>query len=181
MTPIAFFAAGHPQTKGSAKAFPIRRANGSIGAVVTNDNPKAKAWASVIAGAASEAMGARQPLRGPLTLDLVFYLPRPKSHYTKRGLRPEAPVYVESKPDYDKLCRCATDALTGIAFVDDSQVARAYVEKRYSNDGRIGVRVQVACLPGRHAMPLTPREVEQLARALMSAEGINERDARRTT
>ena len=135
MDPISFFVPGIAQTKGSARGFGFVRKNGpragKIGVSITNDNPKGKAWAAVVSLAARDAMAGASPLDGPLEVSIDFVLPRPKSHFTKRGLRPEAPRYHASKPDGDKLVRCAWDALTGIAFADDSQIAVHRARKLY--------------------------------------------------
>lgn len=137
MTRVEFFAEGLPQTKGSARAF-VRGGR----AVVTNDNPKAKAWAAEVSEAAREAMDGRELLDGPLAVELVFSLPRPLAHSTSKGLRPTAPRYVSARPDVDKLARCALDALTGVVFGDDSQVARLVATKVYAS-GAAGAQVVV--------------------------------------
>jgi len=124
---VEFYVPGKPETKGSARAF-VRGKR----AVITNDNPKAKAWAAVVSLAAMEAMQGQSVLEGPLRVTIRFDVQRPKAHSTKRGLRPNAPTHSSSKPDVDKLLRCALDALTGIVFLDDAQVARIVGEKRYS-------------------------------------------------
>lgn len=126
MTPITFFAAGKPETKGSARAFVIGGR-----ARITNDNPRAKSWAGVISTAASAAYSG-ELLDGPLRIEIVFLLSRPKSHFTKKGLRPTAPEYCDRKPDIDKLARCALDALTGVIFTDDARVVRLSSSKRYA-------------------------------------------------
>jgi Holliday junction resolvase RusA-like endonuclease len=125
---IAFTAHGKPETKGSTRAFMVAGRPR-----ITNDNPRAKTWAGVVSSAAYEATGGRL-LSGPLSVRIVFYLQRPKAHSNKRGLRPDAPTHSASKPDVDKLARCALDALTGVVFGDDSQVARLEVEKRYTSE-----------------------------------------------
>ena len=65
-------------------------------------------------------------MEGPMRCEMTFYLPRPKGHSGKRGLHSWAPEYpiAKERDDADKLARCAIDALTGIAWVDDIQVER---------------------------------------------------------
>lgn len=128
---IDFFVPGVPATKGSARAF-VR--NGR--AIVTNDNPKAKGWASTISLAAHEAMGGAAPLDCAVAVSIDFVLPRPQSHFTKRGLRPDAPRYSPKKPDVDKVLRCALDALTAIVFDDDAQIAVCTARKLYAGPTR---------------------------------------------
>lgn len=74
---------------------------------------------------------------GPVALDVIFYLPRPKSHYgtgkNANKLKNSAPTYVTTNPDIDKILRSALDSLTGIAFRDDSQVVSITARKTYGN------------------------------------------------
>jgi len=134
---ISFYVPGQPQTKGSARAFVVRGR-----AVITNDNAKTKSWAGVVTSFALEA--SPTPIPGPVRVTLRFDLTRPKAHSTKRGLRLDAPTYVSKKPDADKLARACLDALTSVCFLDDAQVARLVVEKRYAETP--GVLVEVAPL-----------------------------------
>ncbi len=143
MGAVEFFVPGLPATKGSIKAFPFKRKDGTLGANATNDNPKAKAWAAVVRLAAERAMAGRPPLEGPVVVDLWFYLPRPQSHYGAKGLKPRAPAFPTNKPDGDKMVRCLWDALTGVVFGDDSQIVEWPGGKRYAEDGRIGARITV--------------------------------------
>lgn len=69
------------------------------------------------------------PLEGPVTVDLSFWLLRPKSVSEKR--RP----YPHVKPDIDKLARAALDSMTGVCFRDDSQVTELHATKSYDDEG----------------------------------------------
>lgn len=137
---VSFFAAGCPSTKGSARAFVVGGR-----AIITNDaGKKAKTWASIVSGKAHDMMNGCALLTGALVVHIVFYMPRPKAHSTKRGLRPDAPRWCWKKPDVDKLARCALDALTGVVFFDDAQIARLVLEKRYTlADGAAGAEFEV--------------------------------------
>lgn len=81
-------------------------------------------WRERIALAAHNAMGGRTLIDGPITLDLAFVLPRPKSA-PKRTTPPAT-----KRPDLDKLARAALDALTNVMFGDDSQVTSLRCSKR---------------------------------------------------
>ena len=105
------------------------------------------AWRHAIAARARDVMiGA--PQRGPVAVHLWFRFPRPASHYLPANgrrpapeLRVDAPEFVGTKPDADKVARAALDALTGVVWIDDSQVVRLVVEKRYADTPGVGVRV----------------------------------------
>lgn len=65
--------------------------------------------------------------RGPVSLQICFYLHRPKS--AKEGARPD------KKPDLDKLQRSTFDALKSAGvFEDDSRVVSVHATKRYAGD-----------------------------------------------
>jgi len=83
---------------------------------------------------------------GPLALILYFLFPRPKSHYTKKGLRPNAPIFHCSRPDLDNLTKNFMDAATGILWKDDSLVSRKKTTKKYtSEEPGIEVRIYRIC------------------------------------
>ena len=74
---------------------------------------------------------------GPVAIALTFAFPRPKAHYRKDGtVRENAPLFVVTTPDIDKAVRSTLDALTGICFANDNQVADLPgVRKIYTNGG----------------------------------------------
>lgn len=58
------------------------------------------------------------PLTGPVSLSLVFVLPRPQSTPKRNaGRTPHA-----KKPDCENLAKAVLDALTGTLYADDRQV-----------------------------------------------------------
>lgn len=72
----------------------------------------------------------------PLTLEVVFTMPRPRAHY--RGgrhadeVRADAPRHPTKRPDLDKLLRSTLDALTDAGAVDDdANVVRILALKTY--------------------------------------------------
>lgn len=94
-------------------------------------------WRAAVAAAATVALRGREPLSGPVAVEITFYLLRPRSHYVG-GRRPgdvraTAPAHMAYRPDLDKLARSTLDALTvARAFVDDSQVVSLTASKRWS-------------------------------------------------
>lgn len=131
---ISFFVAGTPVPKGSAKAF-MRK--GMKHPVVIQDNrEKQKPWASAIGYAAQQEVIEILD-NVPVSIEIIFNMPRPKCHYgtgKNRGtLKDSAPWYHTSKPDLDKLVRCVKDALTGVVWKDDSMVAIVVSKKVYSD------------------------------------------------
>lgn len=143
---VTFFVPGVPVPKGSARAFYNAKSGKSI--VVQTNAERQKPWASLIALMAREA-GLR-PVSCGCRLLLVFLMPRPKSHLKKDGtVKPKA-VMLEhlKKPDCDKLVRCVLDALTGVAYVDDSQVVRIDATKAYIHPSAAGCSITVESTNG---------------------------------
>lgn len=142
---IEFAVAGVPIPQGSKQAFVVK------GRAVVTERGRARLgpWRGQVAAMASAFV--EEPLAGPVYVELDFTFTRPKSHYRTGALahelKPLAPEYVATRPDVDKLARAVLDALTGVAFRDDGQVAELRVSKRYSVAA--GVRVRLTPLePG---------------------------------
>jgi len=133
---ISFFVLGVPVPKGSAKAY-VNKHTGRA-QVMQDNREKQKPWASAITLTAMVS-GVKGTL-SPVKVDLVFAMPRLKSHFgtgkNATSIKPNAPLEHTSKPDLDKLIRCVLDALTGVAWHDDSQVFEVHAKKIYrSNPG----------------------------------------------
>lgn len=97
------------------------------------DPGTAEGWKGQIAAAAMPHKPAAQ-LEGPLHVTLLFRFARPKSHWSKKGLKPTAPEYHTSKPDADNLAKAVLDCITQLGFWrDDAQVAALDVRKKYAN------------------------------------------------
>jgi crossover junction endodeoxyribonuclease RusA len=150
MRVLEFTVAGAAATKGSGRAI-VSKSTGR--AMYLPDNPRTKDWQGAVAWSA--AMAIRQhnntvpfPI-GPLVLAVVFYLQRPKALLTKS----KAPIAIPhvKKPDADKLARAVFDALSGVAWTDDSQVTDLIARKRYCAAGefpRAVIRVRAAAPAG---------------------------------
>lgn len=93
--------------------------------VVTADNAKTKPWRQAIVDAIISHH--RTMIEGPVALDVVFYLPRPKS--AKKSVTAPA-----KKPDLDKLVRAVGDALTAAGvWRDDSQIVAINARKEFAS------------------------------------------------
>ena len=81
-------------------------------------------------------------MTGPVGLRMIFSRPRPKSHYnSKGGLKANAPRAHTIRPDAGKLARGAMDALTGVAYEDDSQVVTESHYKQWGDTGWVFIQV----------------------------------------
>lgn len=129
-----FWVGGAPATQGSVRAFNNPHTNRPV---VVHDNPKKlKDWrADIKAGAVRCWHGA--PSKLPVSIMAEFYLLRPRSHYgtgrNRELVKASAPArpIAKNRNDADKLARSLLDAMTGVAYEDDSQVCVLTVSKDY--------------------------------------------------
>jgi Holliday junction resolvase RusA-like endonuclease len=152
MTEISFRVLGLPAPQGSKRAF----RNSHTGRIhMVESSAKVKPWRQDVAAAAvryieglNVAGVGWELLTGPVRLQIMFVLPRPKGHWrTGRNahlLRDSAPAYPAGKPDISKLVRATEDALTNVVWRDDSQVVELIAAKMYVNGNeRPGAHVHV--------------------------------------
>jgi len=139
---LSFFVPGTPAPGGSKSAFPIFRKGPDgekvfVRSIITDAaGQKNKDWRANVGWTGREAMGKAglRPFAGPLEVSFAFTMPRLKSHRKPNGeLRGNAPVWHVTKPDTTKLIRSTEDALKGIAWLDDSQIARQAGSKQYGD------------------------------------------------
>lgn len=142
---ITFRVDGEPKAQPRPRAF-VRNGHARV-----YDAGTAEGWKSAIAAAALPHRPTA-PLDGPLTLAVVFLMPRPKSHYrpgrwarsdgydgeTKTG----APVHHTQKPDLDNMVKAVKDALTQIGmWRDDCLVVEETVSKIWAERGGAEIRI----------------------------------------
>lgn len=125
---IRLFVPGVPAPQGSKRHL----GNG----VMVESSKAVKPWRVDVAWAARAAFAER--IDGPAAVELEFVMPRPKST-PKRSTPPAI-----KRPDIDKLERAILDALSGVAYRDDSQVVELVARKRIAElDERSGVWIVV--------------------------------------
>lgn len=145
MTALTFFVVGTPAPQGSKRYLKP--------GVMVESSKRVAPWRADVRAAAEAALNgdpdAFLPLwDGPIDLNVVFYFPRPKSHYgTGRNagtLKESAPLFHTQAPDCDKLARAVGDALTSVVFADDKTIIRWAATKRWGDaGGQPGARVVV--------------------------------------
>lgn len=140
---LSFTVYGHAAPAGSKRAFPAGGKKGGR-VVVVDDSRRSRPWKQEVAGVAREAMADRELFDGPLVLELHFYVPRPRSHFGKRGLLPSAPAWPAKRPDLLKLARGVEDALSTIVYRDDAQIVVEYLAKAFDEPERLEVVVMPA-------------------------------------
>ncbi len=106
---------------------------------------KTVSYEGQVAQYAQIAMAGRAPLLGPVRLCIEAVFPKPVSWSKKRAA---ATLWHTSKPDGDNLAKATSDAMNGIVYRDDAQIARTEVTKIYSTDGSARLRVTIEPLEG---------------------------------
>lgn len=149
---IVFAVYGTPAPQGSKRA--LGRG------VMVESSAKVAPWRADVRAAALAAWPG-PPMPGPLSVALVFTLPKPKSAPKRRRAWPD------KRPDIDKIVRSTLDALGSAGvYIDDAQVVRLYAEKAYAGDpgalDRPGAAVTVAPLAA--GLPVLGAEVLAVAR-----------------
>jgi crossover junction endodeoxyribonuclease RusA len=126
---------GVPVAKGSMKAF---MRPGMRFPIVTHDSLQTKPWQQQVSIMAKIGMseGNAEIIRRPnaVRVQAEFYFARPQR--TKKTVN-----HKTTKPDVEKLARNLLDALTGICYEDDAQVAECSVSKAFDETPRSVVRV----------------------------------------
>lgn len=136
---------GTPAPQGSKRGFVV---NGR--AVMVESSKRVKPWRQDVKAAALEALDGRPPLAGPVELAITFLMPRPGYHFRSGArsneLKPNAPTYVDKRPDVSKLVRSTEDALTEAGvYRDDAQIAVLTAVMEYA-DSAPGAVITVAPL-----------------------------------
>ena len=82
------------------------------------------------------------PLKGPLRIEIVFYMYIPKNTSQVRIEKKLVDERLPTKmPDWDNMAKSITDAINGIAYEDDSQIVEAHIYKKFSKDPRAEVKI----------------------------------------
>ncbi len=77
---------------------------------------------------------------GEVKIHIIAYFKPNKSMSKKQKDLLLGKPYLK-KPDIDNLCKVVEDALNGVAYKDDSQIALLYAEKYYSDEEKLEVRI----------------------------------------
>lgn len=132
MQAVTFTVAGDPVPQPRAR---VSTAGGFARAYVPKTHP-VHAYRHAIQVAAIDA-GLRNE-DGPVAVVIDAVFARPKSHMTKKGVKPTAPQL--PLPDVDNLAKAVLDAI-GPILGNDKQVGRLVIEKSYGMEARTTVRI----------------------------------------
>lgn len=127
---IRFTVLGTPKPQGSKRAY----VQGGHARLVESAGQPLKDWRTDVQQAAIKAHHG-EPLEGPLAVQLIFNLVRPKSHPKTR------PTWPTARPDIDKLARAVLDALTHVCYQDDSQITHLTLAKVWGDPPGVTVTI----------------------------------------
>ncbi len=142
---IEFFAPGLPKPGGSKTPQLVRRKGGQVVTrisktgkeyplIAVRDASKNQDWKASVSFSAIQALADRPPFEGALRLRIIFVMPRPRDHYRANGqVKATAPSLHTKTPDQTKLLRSTEDALTGILWRDDAQIADGMTSKVFTS------------------------------------------------
>lgn len=151
MSTLTFQVHGEPKGQPRPRAF--ARKMGAIHVARFYDSDVADAWKRAVYLEVLEAAyrAGWQVTTGPVSVTLRFAMPRPKSHFGAKGLKPSAPQDHVGKPDIDNLFKLVGDQITKTERVwrDDSQVVTMHVEKRWALGEEAGCEVEISTCKGR--------------------------------
>lgn len=133
---IQAFIPGTPIPQGSKVAY-----NRGGRCVIAESNKKLPAWRKQVKEKLEQANASCEPITGEVSLQVIFFLPRPKS-VTR--------LFPTTKPDLDKLIRAINDSATDAGVLeDDSQVVEIVAYKFYQDEQNpVGVFVAYDKLSG---------------------------------
>ena len=84
----------------------------------------------------------------PMAVDVCFFRPRPKSHFTAAGeVKASAPDFPATIPDLDKLVRSTLDALTISGLItDDARIVELRAFKTFVDDRAEGADIHISTM-----------------------------------
>ena len=131
MTEIKLTVLGEPKAQARHRHF----SRGDFHGTYDPSKDKKESFASIL-----QSQAPKEPISAPISLELVFYMSRPRNHYgtgKKSGiLKDSAPEYHSSRPDIDNFCKFVMDSLNDIYYKDDALICLLKASKIYSENPR---------------------------------------------
>lgn len=118
---------GCPAPQGSKKFVGVSKRTGR--GIMVESSKRVKPWRESVKYAALEAVANGQGITGPVSLDITFTLPKPKSAPERSRTWPD------KKPDLSKLIRSTEDSLTEAGvFEDDARIVECSCRKAFPGE-----------------------------------------------
>ena len=130
MKGVTIYVSGDPAAQGSKRLVSTKAGR----TIMLESSKKLRPWRAAVSEAAREFKCPT--FVGDVAMRVRVRFVRPASHFRKDGsMKPAAPSR-PGKADCDKLLRGICDALTGIAYQDDRQVASVAIERVWCSVGQ---------------------------------------------
>lgn len=137
MTEASFCIYGEPQGKGRPKFSTI------AGHAKPRTPDETVFYENLIKTEYRNQAGVKFPDDAPLDVRIFAFYSIPKSvSKKKRKAMLDLTIRPTKKPDADNLCKVVCDALNGIAYRDDAQIADTMIRKFYSETPRVEVKIK---------------------------------------
>jgi Holliday junction resolvase RusA-like endonuclease len=104
---------------------------------------KTASMEQMVRGFGAAAMAGQPLLEGPLHLSVVVNLTKPVSWSKKKAA---ATVHPTGKPDLDNVVKLIGDALNGVIWQDDSQIASLHIARRFVHGCGESTEIFVHCM-----------------------------------
>lgn len=115
---------------------PVAKGRPRLGRYGTYTPKKTQEYEEYVKACWVAKYGGIQPSEQPLEIDIVFYMPIPKSYSKKQKAEIlSGRLKHTKKPDIDNLIKSVLDALNGLVYADDSQIIKVTAVKRYAETG----------------------------------------------
>lgn len=135
---IKFTIPGEPCAQGRPRFSTI---GGYVKAIDPAKSRNQKAFVKYLATTAAKQQGWTYTDL-PLYVEIIAYMGIPKSKPKKwRTAAIRGQERPTKKPDVDNLFKLVTDALSGVIYADDKQIASCRVQKWYSEEPRTEVKI----------------------------------------
>jgi Holliday junction resolvase RusA-like endonuclease len=127
---IEFFIPGDPRPQGRPRTRVLRLGKRHVAQIYNPHNADDwKARCMIVA----RPFAPRPAFTGPIRFVCNFVIGRPKIHFRKGVVKPDAPNWHTIKPDFDNFAKALVDALTAIRmWSDDSQLCDSRILKTYA-------------------------------------------------
>jgi Holliday junction resolvase RusA-like endonuclease len=141
MSRLAFTVPGEPRGKGRPRIVKVR----GFSRMATD--AQTASYENLVALAAQQALGGREPLDGALAMSVAVKLtPAPSASRKGRAAMLSGDQRPTKKPDLDNVVKAVLDGCNAVAFRDDALVVELTARKLYAETA--GVDVVITRLGG---------------------------------
>lgn len=163
---ITFEVPGKPQGKRRARFF---RAGHFI---KSHADPQTVNYETFIREMFCLAYPGHVPQAGEVEVKIMAFCPMPKTSNKRRAMMISGEIRPATRPEVDNIGKVILDALTGLAFKNDSQVVSLIVGKWYAERER--VEVEILEFEPIYREEAKGRQLASLKKGSTSPSGIND-------